>query len=57
MRPHVVDVVEKVGELIIFAESAAWAARLKLALAEHPGLVPAAQRAVVKLAPRGASGR
>ncbi len=57
LRPHVVDVVEKVGELIIFAESAVWAARLKLAIADNPALVPATARAIVKLAPRGASGR
>ncbi len=56
LRPHVLEVVEKAGELIIFAESAAWAARLKLALAEGPDPVPA-QRRTVKLAPRGASRR
>jgi hypothetical protein len=56
LREHVVDVLEKPEELVIFAASAAWAARLKLALAEQPALSPV-RRTIVKLAPRGASTR
>lgn len=56
LREHVVSVLEKPEELVIFAASAAWAARLKLALAEQPA-TPAARRTTVKLAPRGASAR
>jgi hypothetical protein len=56
LREHVVDVLEKPEELVIFAASAVWAARLKLALAEQPALSPA-RRITVKLAPRGAATR
>ena len=56
LREHVVDVLEKPEELVIFAASAAWAARLKLALAEQPALAEA-RRTTVKLAPRGATAR
>jgi hypothetical protein len=56
LREHVVDVLEKPEELVIFAASAAWAARLKLALAGQPALSPA-RRITVKLAPRGATAR
>jgi hypothetical protein len=56
LREHVVSVLEKPEELVIFAASAAWAARLKLALAEQPAVSPV-RRTTVKLAPRGASAR
>jgi hypothetical protein len=56
LREHVVSVLEKPEELVIFAASAAWAARLKLALADQPAVSPA-RRTTVKLAPRGAAGR
>jgi hypothetical protein len=56
LREHVVSVLEKPEELVIFAASAAWAARLRLALAEQPTASPA-RRTTVKLAPRGASAR
>ena len=56
LREHVVDVLEKPEELVIFAASAAWAARLKLALAEQSGPTEA-RRTTVKLAPRGATSR
>jgi len=56
LRVHVVGVVEKAEELVIFTESAAWAARLKLALAGSPE-VAEGRRITVKLAPRGATGR
>ena|SRR6185369_7010967 len=56
LRAHVVGAVEKPEELVIFTESAAWAARLKLALAGDPGFA-GSRRITVKLAPRGATGR
>jgi hypothetical protein len=56
LREHVVEALEKADELVIFAESAAWAARVKLAIAADPGF-SSSRRTVVKLAPRGASKR
>ena len=56
LRAHVVAAVEKPEELVIFTASAAWAARLKLALAEDSG-VAGGKRTTVKLAPQGGSGR
>jgi hypothetical protein len=32
LRPHLVDVLEKAGGLVLFADSAAWAGRIRLAL-------------------------
>lgn len=56
LRPHVVEVLEKAEELVIFTDTAVWAARLKLVLARESGVI-AGRRAIVKLAPRGAVGR
>ncbi|MEP7312107.1 MAG: hypothetical protein ABI859_05970 [Pseudomonadota bacterium] len=57
LRQQVVDVILKPGELVVFTESAAWAARLKLALAETPPQLPpelqAADRITVRLMPTG----
>lgn len=50
---HVVGVVEKADELVILADSAAWAARLRLVLVELPGLA-AGRRTSVRLVPAGA---
>ncbi len=36
LRPHVAAVIAKPGEVVVFADAATWAARLKLALAESP---------------------
>jgi hypothetical protein len=37
LQPHVAAVIAKPGgEVVVFADAAAWAARLKLALAEAP---------------------
>lgn len=36
LRPHLVGCLEKPGELVLFAPSAAWAGRLKLALGDAP---------------------
>jgi hypothetical protein len=36
LAPHLVTCLEKPDELVLFADSAAWAGRLKLALAETP---------------------
>jgi hypothetical protein len=51
LRPHLVEVLEKPGELVLFTDSAAWAGRLKLAA---PGLatVAAGRRQVVRIMPR-----
>lgn len=35
LAPHVLDRLEKEGELVVFTDSAAWAARLKLWLGER----------------------
>jgi hypothetical protein len=57
LRQQVVNVVLKPGELVVFTESAAWAARLKLAIAETPPvLLPELQiadRITVRLMPTG----
>lgn len=54
LRGHVVGVLEKPEELVIFAESAVWVARLRLAFAAQPP-AGSARRTIVKLAPRGAA--
>src|SRR5262245_45642194 len=56
LRAQVVGTVDKPEELVIFTASAAWAARLKLALAGGPGAT-GGRRITVKVAPRGASVR
>jgi hypothetical protein len=53
LRMHVRQAVDKGDELVILADSAAWAARLRLALAERPLQPP--RRTTVKVAPPGAS--
>jgi hypothetical protein len=55
LRKHVIRVVEKGEEVVVLTDSAAWAARLKLVLAEDPGL--AGRRTSVKVAPPGAASR
>ncbi|MEY4762858.1 MAG: hypothetical protein RLZZ200_2714 [Pseudomonadota bacterium] len=43
LQAHVAAVIAKPGEIVVFADAATWAARLKLALAESPpDLSPAA---------------
>jgi hypothetical protein len=54
LRPHVVGAVDKPEELVIFMESAVWAARLKLALADTR--LAGDTRTTVKVAPRGGTG-
>lgn len=54
LRGYVVGAVDKPDELVIFMESAAWAARLKLALAAAAN---EGGRTTVKVAPRGAASR
>ena len=51
LRPHLIAVLEKSGELVIFADSAAWAARLKLAAPDLAALA-AGRRLVVRLMPQ-----
>lgn len=57
LRVQVMNVILKPGELVVFTESAAWAARLKLAIAEAPpSLQPelqAADRITVRVMPTG----
>ena len=56
MRPRVSAVVEREGTLVIFAESAAWSARLRYTIQElEPGIRAAAQgitSVVVRVRPR-----
>jgi len=56
-QPHVASAIAKPGEVVVFVDSAAWAGRLKLALAEvRPDLKPEAQdsdRLTVKVMPGG----
>lgn len=58
LAPHLLEARVRNGELVLFAESAAWAGRLKLAAteliasAQRPAAVPAAARVVTKLMPR-----
>ena len=57
LAEHVASVIAKPGEVVVFADSAAWAARLKLSLAEQrPDLKPQAKdsdRITVKVMPGG----
>ncbi|MGH8266543.1 MAG: hypothetical protein ACRETS_04435 [Steroidobacteraceae bacterium] len=57
IRPRVSGVVERDGTLVIFAESAAWSARLRFAVLELEPLIRAASAAltaiVVRVRPRG----
>jgi hypothetical protein len=50
-RGHLKEVLEKAGELVLFADSAAWAGRIRLSL---PGLAEAAagRRISVRLMPQ-----
>jgi hypothetical protein len=54
LRSYVVGAIDRPDELVIFMESAAWAARLKLALADAAN---EGARTTVKVAPRGAAPR
>ncbi len=56
LRSRLVGCLEKPDELVLLAETAAWAGRLKLALSATTGL-GGGRRVTVKLAPRGAAGR
>lgn len=53
LATHVRQAFEKGDELVILADSAAWAARVRLALTEHPDVSP--KRLKVKVAPPGNS--
>lgn len=52
VRPHLVEVLEKPGELVLFADSAVWAGRLKLAAADLSGVL-AGRRQTVRVMPPG----
>jgi hypothetical protein len=52
LRPHLREVMEKPGELVLFTDSAVWAGRLKLAASALAGFA-AGRRQVVRLMPRG----
>lgn len=52
LRTHLLEVLEKPGELVLFTGSAVWAGRLKLAAADLAG-VAAGRRQVVRVMPRG----
>lgn len=51
LRPHLVEVLEKSGELVLFADSAVWASRLKLAAPELAAIA-GQRRQVVRVAPQ-----
>jgi len=52
LQPHLMEVLEKPGELVLFTDSAAWATRIRLAVGESSewANVP---RITVRLMPRG----
>jgi hypothetical protein len=52
LRVHLVEVLEKPGELVLFTDSAAWAGRLKLAASDLAEFA-AGRRQVVRMMPRG----
>ncbi|HTQ36857.1 MAG TPA: DciA family protein [Steroidobacteraceae bacterium] len=56
LRPHVLQAIEKPGELVILVDSANWAARLRLALAAVAG-VGQGRRITVKVTPQGTTRR
>jgi len=56
LRRHVMETVEKHGELVILADSANWAARVRLALAADPAAGDG-RRITVKVTPRGGARR
>jgi hypothetical protein len=51
LQPHLIEVLEKPGELVLFTDSAVWAGRLKLAAAVLAELA-AGRRQVVRVMPR-----
>jgi hypothetical protein len=51
LRPHLIEVLEKPGELVLFTDSAVWAGRLKLAASTLAQLA-AGRRQVVRVMPR-----
>lgn len=51
LRAHLIEVLEKPGELVLFTDSAVWAGRLKLAVNELAGIA-AGRRQVVRVMPR-----
>jgi hypothetical protein len=51
LAPHVVTLLEKPGELVLFTDSAGWAGRLKLALAEAP-TIGAGRKVTVRIQAR-----
>jgi hypothetical protein len=54
LRAHLVEVLEKPGELVLFTDSAVWAGRLKLAASALAGFA-AGRRQVVRMMPHGVS--
>jgi hypothetical protein len=51
LQPHLAGCLEKPGELVLFVESAVWAARLKLCLPELPAIANG-RRCTVRVMPR-----
>jgi hypothetical protein len=51
LQPHLREVLEKPGELVLFTDSAVWAGRLKLAAADL-ATVAAGRKQVVRIMPR-----
>ncbi|MEO6185893.1 MAG: hypothetical protein ABIP38_08085 [Steroidobacteraceae bacterium] len=51
LRAHLIEVLEKPGELVLFTDSAVWAGRLKLAMNDLASIA-AGRRQVVRVMPR-----
>jgi hypothetical protein len=51
LRTHLIEVLEKPGELVLFTDSAVWAGRLKLAVNDLAEIA-AGRRQVVRVMPR-----
>jgi hypothetical protein len=51
LRTHLIEVLEKPGELVLFTDSAVWAGRLKLAVNDLAAIA-AGRRQVVRVMPR-----
>ena len=54
LHDHLTTVLEKPGELVLFTDSAAWAARLRHSVGEMPELL-AGRQLTVRVAPAGAT--
>jgi hypothetical protein len=49
LRPHLINCMQKADELVVYADAAVWAARMKLALAEGAVAVAGKRRVTVRV--------